>query len=74
MANVRVGFWVEAEKLDGPAQLYEAPVPAPVEFNDMVFPAQYGPPLPAVTVGLGLEVNEVVAVEVQPVASVTVMV
>ena len=67
VAPAFVGFWSEEVKAFGPDHAYVAPATSGVE-REMVLPAQYGPPLPAVGVdGIGLMTTVVdPAAEVQP--------
>src|SRR5438477_1868562 len=63
----RVGFWAEEVKPFGPVHAYAAPASSGVE-SEMVEPAQYGPPLPAVGAD-GIELTTTLVVpagELQP--------
>ena len=58
-----VGFWLVDVNPPGPDHEY---VPPPLEPNEMVEPAQYGPVLETVGTGNGFTTTLVVAVAVQP--------
>ena len=71
--DAMVGFCVLlAEYANGPTQSSVAE--PPTEFNCIVAPAQYAPPLVAFAIGFAFTVTVVVEVEVHPAALVTVTV